>query len=70
MEEIAVLEDLTEDLTITVTITLEELIAEDITHTTQAPEIFITEHLQAGTHLKLGDTPLERGNRTCRFGYI
>ena len=61
--------DHTEEADITVTITLEDLIAEDITHTTQAPETFITEHLQAGTHLKLGDTPLERGNRTCRYGY-
>ena len=67
MEEVTVTTT-TEEVDITVIITPEEL--EDITHMTQAPETFITEHLQAGTHLKLGDTPLERGNRTCRSGYI
>ena len=71
MEEIAT-QDHIEEADITVTIIQENGITEnqEIVVKAQALETFTTEHLQVGTHRKLGVTPSERGNRTCRFGYI
>ena len=43
---------------------------EDITQVTQVQVTFTTGHLQVGIHQKHGTTPSERGNKTCRSGYI